>query len=183
MKKMFFLMLVAFSFLTFGCSDDGKSPFGEYQVSNIQGIDFTSLKQEDVLVRYNDDFVITKTCFYGLKNNKIWLAIFSKETKSLLVEYCFENEIPQNLLLPYGDTFEVADWDLDVYECGDLIVVEGIYSNVEFNDGYSYSSENICGFKAPVFLNNEYISLVNGIIYPFWFDNSHILVVDDGYCW
>ena len=182
MKKYFyFWMLWAFLFVTFGCSEGNESPFGEYHIENIQGIDLSTLKQEDVYVRYAEGSDITKTCFYGLKNNKIWLAIFNKETKELLVEYCFKDKIPQSVSLPYGETFEVVDWALDVYECGNLIVVDGSYSNVELVDGGVYTSDSFMSFSAPVFMNNEFVSLSKGVAYPFWFENSHILVVDGGY--
>ena len=53
MKKYFyFWMLWAFLFVTFGCSEGNESPFGEYHIENIQGIDLSTLKQEDVYVRY-----------------------------------------------------------------------------------------------------------------------------------
>ena len=107
-----FLLALSFVFLSFGCSnDDGNTPFGDYQISDISNIDLSSLKQENVrtFVDVNASEA-TKIVFYGLKNGRIWLAIFDKKTKGLLVEYCFEDEIPQTIDLPYGEKFKIGIW-------------------------------------------------------------------------
>lgn len=183
MKKTGNLLLVlSFIVLSLGCSnDDDKTPFGDYQINDISNIDLSSLKQENVNSFDGSGAEAAKVVFYGLKNNRIWLAIFDKKTKGLLVEYCFEDKIPQTIDLPYGEKFEIQDWNLDVSESGNLIFVDGSYYNHKVENGSPIYSGNSYSFAGPVFVNNVFVSLVSGVGYAFWYENSLIFNTPNGY--
>lgn len=179
-KTVLFTLLVIFT----ACSDNAtdKTPFEDYQVEDITNLDINSIKKTIVLSQSNENNTESnKVAFYGLKNNRIWLAIFDKFSKELLTEYCFANEIPHSINLPYGEHFDVKDWQMSFYEYGNLIVTDGSYSNIKIIENTAISSDSFCSFSSPAFINNTFISLVNGIRYPFWCGDSHILTVNDGY--
>lgn len=177
-------MVLSLFVLVVGCSGnhDEITPFCEYQVDEVNKIDMSTVRKKEVRVEFDDGKNgVTKIAFFGLKSNRIWFAIFDKTTKELIVEYSFESEIPQKINLPYGEQFEVVDWSLDFYECGNLIVTDGSYSKVKLENGSINSSDSSCSFTAPIFVNKEFVSLVNGLVYPYWNGDSHIFNVNNGF--
>lgn len=186
-KTFKILMLLFFLSIGTGCSSgsdeeipSSNSVLDDFKISEVVGLDLNSVRQEDVFVAHGgDNSIRKKTVFYGLKNNKLWMRVHDKESKRILAEYCYDNVIPQSIPLPYGESFNVVDWDLQVYECNNLLFVDAEYFKIIRQEGFSWSTTDTYPFSGPVFVNGSFVSLADGCSH--WYEDGHILKIDKEY--